>query len=141
LLATIWVGGTLACLVVSFRRIRRFQGLLRAARPASAEEQEFVDAMASILDLHRPPRIGWIRGRLSPMIWALGWRPRLIIPCDLWKSLDQQQQATLIVHELAHLRRGDHLLRYFELLVTALYWWHPLVWWVRQGLRDAEEQC
>ncbi len=75
------------------------------------------------------------------MIWSLGWRPRLIIPRDLWKSLDELQRSTLIVHELAHLRRGDHRVRYFELFVTALFWWHPLVWWVRQVLRDVEEQC
>ena len=75
------------------------------------------------------------------MIWSLGWRPRLILPRDLWKALDERQRSTLVVHELAHLRRGDHFLRFFELFVTALFWWHPLVWWVRHALRDAEEQC
>ena len=44
-------------------------------------------------------------------------------------------------HELAHLKRGDHLVRFLELVVTALYWWHPLLWWIRQSLRDSEEQC
>ena len=71
----------------------------------------------------------------------LGWRPRLILPRELWKSLDDHQRATLIIHELAHLRRGDHHLRFFELLVTALYWWHPVLWWARRALRDVEEQC
>ena len=85
--------------------------------------------------------VEWVRAKLSPMIWSLGWRPRLILPRDLWKSLDERQRSTLVVHELAHLRRGDHLLRFFELFVTALFWWHPLVWWVRLALRDAEEQC
>src|SRR5205823_4185796 len=44
-------------------------------------------------------------------------------------------------HELAHLRRGDHWVRWLELLATAAYWWHPVVWWARRGLRTAEEQC
>src|SRR5262249_26193733 len=57
------------------------------------------------------------------------------------KSLDDRQRAMLIVHELAHLRRGDHRVRLFELVVSALYWWNPVLWRVRQGLRDAEEQC
>ena len=76
-----------------------------------------------------------------PMLWAVACRPRLIIPRDLWKSLSQRQRSLLLVHELAHLHRGDHLLRLFELLVTALYWWFPVVWWARHALRDAEEQC
>ena len=25
--------------------------------------------------------------------------------------------------------------------MTGLYWWHPVVWWARRGLREAEEQC
>ena len=55
--------------------------------------------------------------------------------------LDDDQRATLLVHELAHLRRRDHWVRCLELIATALYWWHPLVWWTRGRLRDAEEQC
>src|SRR5205823_693173 len=31
--------------------------------------------------------------------------------------------------------------RLLELAVTALYWWHPAVWWARRELREAEEQC
>jgi hypothetical protein len=59
----------------------------------------------------------------------------------MWQSLDEDQQSMLLVHELAHLKRGDHLLRLFELGVTALYWWLPVVWWARFALHDAEEQC
>ncbi len=140
-LAAIWLGGTAMIFLVSFRRIQRFQGLLQATRPASQSEQVWVNAMAIRLGLRRSPVLEWVQAKLSPMIWSLGWRPRLIVPRDLWKSLDEPQRSTLIVHELAHLRRGDHRVRYFELLVTALFWWHPLVWWVRQSLRDAEEQC
>src|SRR5262249_20600517 len=25
--------------------------------------------------------------------------------------------------------------------VAGLYWWHPVVWWLRRALREAEEQC
>src|SRR5262249_33309839 len=121
--------------------IRRFLVVLREARPACEEVQDWVGELATRVGLSRPPSVWWIPGKLTPMLWAVGRRPRLIIPCELWKGLDQRQRSTLIVHELAHLKRGDHGLRFFELLVTALYWWHPLVWWVRRALRDAEEQC
>src|SRR5262249_16512260 len=48
---------------------------------------------------------------------------------------------TLLVHELAHLRRRDHWVRLLEMLATGLFWWHPVVWWARRELREAEEQC
>jgi beta-lactamase regulating signal transducer with metallopeptidase domain len=141
LLVLVWLAGSVATLVVSAIRIRRFQRLLRGAQPAEPELQEWVHDLSLDLGLGRPPTIWWVEGRLSPFVWALDLRPRVIIPIKLWKSLDDRQRTTLIVHELAHLRRGDHYVRIFELIVTALYWWHPVLWWVRQALRDAEEQC
>jgi bla regulator protein blaR1 len=141
LASMIWIAGAVTTLVVSIGRIRRFRLLLRDARPADDEIQEWVDELAASLGVDGPPSVWWIGGKLSPMVWSLGWRPRLILPTELWKGLDDHQRATLVIHELAHLRRGDHHVRLFELLVTALYWWHPVLWWARQALRDVEEQC
>jgi beta-lactamase regulating signal transducer with metallopeptidase domain len=141
IVAALWLAGTLATLAISLRRITRFQVLLREARPGSDEIQDWVDELVAKLGIHQPPRVWWIDGKLSPMLWAVFGRPRLIIPSELWKTLDQRQRGSLLVHELAHLRRGDHRVRVFELAVTALYWWNPVLWWARQALREVEEQC
>jgi hypothetical protein len=63
------------------------------------------------------------------------------LPAALWERLAPDQQDTLLAHELAHLRRRDHWVRRLELLVLGLYWWHPVVWWGRRQLHEAEEQC
>ena len=136
-----WMSGTAATLALAALRIARFHRLLAAAQPACQELQEQTRELAARMGLKRTPRVFWIEARLTPMLWAVACRPRLIIPTELWKSLDQDQQSMLLVHELAHLKRGDHLLRLFELGVTALYWWLPVVWWARFALHDAEEQC
>jgi hypothetical protein len=31
--------------------------------------------------------------------------------------------------------------RWLEVLATGLYWWHPVLWWARRRLHEAEEQC
>jgi hypothetical protein len=31
--------------------------------------------------------------------------------------------------------------RYLELLVGSIFWWHPVAWWARRALRRFEEQC
>jgi hypothetical protein len=82
-----------------------------------------------------------VPGRVSPMLWAVGLRPRLLLPAGLWPKLDSQQRAALLLHELAHWWRGDHWIRVLELATTCLYWWHPVVWWARRELHEAEEQC
>jgi hypothetical protein len=65
----------------------------------------------------------------------------VLLPAGLWQGLTDEQRDTLLVHELAHLRRFDHWVRRLELVVVALYWWHPVVWWARHELQEAEEQC
>jgi hypothetical protein len=75
------------------------------------------------------------------MLWSWGRTPRLLLPAALLDRIDGQQRATLLVHELAHLRRRDHWVRCLELLVTGLYWWHPVVWWARREIEVAEEEC
>jgi bla regulator protein BlaR1 len=136
-----WGGGTLLTAGVAARRIRRFQGLLRLAEPASEPMRVQVEALAGRLGLRHAPGVWLVPGAVSPMLWALGCRPRLIVPTALWDRLDERQRATLLAHELAHLKRRDHWVRCLELLVTGLYWWFPLVWIARHALREAEEQC
>ena len=75
------------------------------------------------------------------MLWAIGGRPRLLVPTELWAAMSQDERTTLLLHELAHLKRRDHWVRWLELIVAGLYWWHPAVWWIRRALREAEEQC
>src|SRR4051794_329748 len=118
-----WGVGTLLTSVVAATRIRRFGRLLRLAEPASAETRDRVEALARRLGLGRAPGVWSVPGAVSPMLWALGCRPRLIVPAELWDRLDGRQRDTLLTHELAHLKRRDHWVRWLELLVTALYWW------------------
>ena len=127
----VWVLGTLATLVLAAIRIVRFSWLLHQAFPAPDEVQEQARELAGRMGIARTPRVWWIEAPLAPMLWAVGCRARLIVPLDLWKSLNDRQRSLLLVHELAHLRRGDHFLRLFELAVTALFWWLPVVWWAR----------
>ena len=75
------------------------------------------------------------------MVWMVGGRARLLLPAGLLGRLGEEQRATLLLHELAHLRRGDVWVRWLEMGVTGLYWWLPIVWWARRELRQAEEEC
>jgi hypothetical protein len=108
---------------------------------ADANVQDLVTELAGKLNLTRYPEVWLIPGRVSPMLWALSIRPRLLLPAELLQRLDRAQLRTIILHELAHWRRRDHWVRLLEMAVTVLYWWHPAVWWARAELHEAEEQC
>jgi hypothetical protein len=45
----------------------------------------------------------------------------------------------LIVHELAHIARRDHVVGWIELVAGVAWWWNPLFWSVRRALREQAE--
>jgi len=119
----------------------RFLIRLRNARPAPDGVCRAVHEVARSMGLRRVPRTYLVDARISPMIWCLG-PPRLLLPTALWAHLRESERRAIICHELAHLRRGDHWTCLAELLVTLLYWWHPLTWWVRRRLdEEADLSC
>jgi bla regulator protein BlaR1 len=141
MLAGIWLVGSAAWSSLIAYRISRFHRLLRCARPVSDRLREQAQELAKRLGLAACPDLLFAPGRISPMVWALGRRPRLFLPSALWERLNAEQQAALLVHEFAHLRRRDQWVRGLELIVTIVYWWHPVVWWACREIREAEEQC
>jgi hypothetical protein len=138
-----WLAGTALLWSVAARRLRRLTRLLNELPPAPDEIQSQVRELASRLGLRRPPLALLLPPGcgLPPLVFGLAGRARLALPADLWRALDGPQRRTLLLHELAHLRRGDHWVRWLELLALGLYWWHPVAWWASARLRHAEELC
>lgn len=140
-LTAIWAAGSLAWLTLAVWRTWRFRVLLRYAEPAPDWLTAETEYLAARLGLSVCPPIALLPGRVSPMLWALGGPPQLYLPVELLDRLNADARAALLAHELAHLRRGDHRVRWLEFACTVLYWWHPILWWARRQLREAEEQC
>jgi beta-lactamase regulating signal transducer with metallopeptidase domain len=136
-----WGAGSAVWLASVSWRLCRFQRLLRGARQAPFGVRERTRSLAQRFGLACCPDVWFVPGRVSPMLWSWAGPPRLLLPDGLWSQLPHGQQDTLLAHELAHLCRRDHWVRWLELAALALYWWHPLVWWAQRELEESEEQC
>jgi len=77
-----------------------------------------------------------VEGPPSPAIWCVG-RPRLLWPASL--SVEDACLDGLLVHELAHVQRRDHLVGWIDLVAGVIWWWNPLFWYVRSALREQAE--
>jgi beta-lactamase regulating signal transducer with metallopeptidase domain len=119
----------------------RFQRLLQFAAPTDPATQQLVAKLARRLGLRHAPRVVMVPTRISPCVWCFGWLPVLLLPQDWTLRQTRLQRAAVLVHELAHLRRGDHWVRWFELFVAGWFWWLPTMWLARHYLREAEELC
>lgn len=135
-----WLTGGVLLLGLAAFRLRRFDELIRRAGPATPSLRRRVRRVARRLGLSGRPRVGLVEGRVPPMLWSRFGPYRILVPRALIAQLDDDELDALIAHELAHVRRRDHWVRHFEMALTALFWWHPLVWWIRRNMRLEEEK-
>lgn len=136
----LWVLGGAVFLMIKVIAVLRFRRCLRSAVPAGEPVTRMVKAVASRIGLRKIPVALMTDGAMSPMV-LLGQNPRLLLPAELWAIFDNASREAIICHELAHLRRRDHWVCWADVVIGALYWWHPLVWWVRHRLHNEAEFC
>lgn len=141
LVTIVWLSGSCFYTLLVVRSELRLRRLVRRSRPAPRNVTLRCGELAGRLGLRRLPEVRFLNRSITPMLCGIVWRPRLLMPTVLWDNLTDGQRDSVLAHELAHLRRGDHQVRLFELLVTVLYWWLPIIWWARRELREATEQC
>ncbi|MEK6257398.1 MAG: M56 family metallopeptidase [Planctomycetota bacterium] len=141
LLLGCWLAGAALWVSLQIVRAARFQRRVLRDAIAPVELQEQTRRLALRLGLRRAPRVLIVNATVSPMLWGCGSRATLLFPSDLADRLNDDARATLLTHELAHFGRGDHWVRLVELVVGGLFWWHPVVWWARRQIEEAEEEC
>ncbi len=71
-----------------------------------------------------------------------GWlNPTVILP-EHWRQWPQAQLRAVLTHEEEHARWRDPLVQWLALLNRAVFWFHPLAWWLERRLSAlAEEAC
>lgn len=136
----LWLIGAIAVATLAVLRSRALRRALEATAPAYPALERRVDDLARRLGTS-PPRTLMVAGRVPPMLWGRLSGTVLLLPDELLERLNEPQLDALIAHELAHLRRRDHWLRWLELVVTVACWFNPVTWWARRRLRQAEERC
>ncbi len=77
---------------------------------------------------------------LEPGILGI-FRPVLLLPKGISDRLTDAQLDAILAHELCHVRRRDNLAATVHMLVEALFWFHPLAWWIGARLVDERERA
>ena len=67
--------------------------------------------------------------------------PTILLPISVMSGLTPEQIESVLAHELAHLRRCDHIVNLLQRVVESLLFFHPAVWWVSRCIRDEREHC
>ncbi len=141
-LMIIWVGG----MVWKVARIARMRGelneaLRHAATLADPRWNDSLAALSAAIGLDRPPCLVTIEGGASPFVCGV-IRPTLVLPRPLIATLAAERWRAVILHELAHLKRGDLIWAWVPELARIVLWFHPVSHWVaRRAQLERELAC
>ena len=137
-----WFFGMLAYLTwFVIRRLRCSIVLRRSRQEADNELVELCQQMQRRMKLRRPVELWVTSHAIGPAVFGF-LRPVILLPQHLLTNRDDEQIATILTHELQHIKRGDTLVAWFQVMLQALWWFHPLAWWMnRQIVRERERCC
>jgi bla regulator protein blaR1 len=136
----LWLAAVLAQCAVATVRWHRLRDVVRCAMPHDDVRVETLCARrARELGLRRSPRLAVSDEVESPQVIGL-WRPTILLPLEDRLGDDELDMA--LMHELAHVRRGDLVLGWIPAVARTLFFFHPLVHFaVREYALCREAAC
>lgn len=139
-LIALWIIGCVALLV---RHAVGFVGATRLARRASfANDDETMPELAgatAAAGVKRDVRLGYSTEVRTPITFGVA-TPYVLLPTEA-RSWSIERRRAVLVHETAHIARGDWLSQAIGKLACELFWFHPLVWRAFARLRDEAERA
>lgn len=124
-LCAFWAIGSATLIFSWWRRWRSLRAALRTASP--------LDLPIGIEAMTSPAFV-------EPGVFGIR-RAVLLLPAGVTDRLTPAQLEAIVAHELCHVRRRDNLATAIHMGVEALFWFHPLVWWLGARLMEERERA
>jgi beta-lactamase regulating signal transducer with metallopeptidase domain len=119
-LAVIWITGALTMLVRLMSRLRRERREVQV--PADLGDHDVTSGFVadgipvSFDNRHPAPAVGGVL------------YPHILLPTGIDQLLNQQELNAVLLHEVAHAKRRDNLIRLLYEGALCALWFHPLIW-------------
>jgi uncharacterized protein (TIGR03435 family) len=129
-ISIVWLMGFVTILFTRLQIWRHIRAVIRTSTPMKISNTEIPAAIAvrSSGGLLEPGVVGWLR-------------PVLVLPADIQERLTPVQLNAVLTHELCHVQRRDNLTSAIHMIVEAIFWFHPFVWWIGARLVDERERA
>lgn len=139
----VWLSGTVilsAWLILRLANLRREH--LGNDQQASLPDgfNDLLITAAKKLNLKKIPRVVLTDKVRCPAVFGV-FRPVLLIPADKFIDLKPQDISHILLHELAHIKRGDLFIHAIHMCLQIAYWFNPLLWIIRKQLQNLREIC
>lgn len=142
LVTVLWLSLALLWFAYQLLKQHRFMTHLRAESwPISENFMLAVNQSKKAVGLKKMPEIRLSENVRGPMVTGI-MKPLIVLPKDFESRFTADQQAFALIHEMAHIKRGDLWVAFIVLAYRALFWPNPLVHFAAHKLRvDQEAAC
>ncbi len=139
---TCWSAATAILLLRLVLRFVLGWRVVHAAQPLDSELiRRALDTAKGRLGVSQSIRIRRSGSVRSPVIWCWSREPVLLIQENAFHAEDRADWTGVFCHEVSHWKRRDHLTGLFTEVLTAVFPWHPLLWWAKDRLLRLSEQA
>jgi len=139
-LLAIWAVGATVLIAAWIARWRRLSAIARTSAPLEGGPiLETLRAVERRVGLARSITVVSSDSSLEPGVFGI-MTPTLMWPSRLGEHLSRAQIEAILMHELTHVRRRDNLAAVVHMLAQAVFWFHPIVWWIGARLVN-EREC
>src|SRR6266481_3146174 len=140
-LAAVWLAGFLIVTARWTRRWREISDAIQLTDPLrEGREFEILQRIQSLAGLWRTIELRSLPASMEPGIFGL-FRPILLWPQAITVRLEDMHLEAVLAHEVCHVRRRDNLTAAIHMVVEAIFWFHPLLWWIRTRLVEERERA
>jgi uncharacterized protein (TIGR03435 family) len=141
-LTVVWLIGFITIPFFWCLQWRRISRLVRLARPLiEGREVDLLRKAERVAKLPRSVPLLSSGNSMEPGVFGI-IRPVLLWPEGIAHHMDDAHLESVLAHEVCHVRRRDNLTSAIHMLVEALFWFHPVVWWMeRQLVKERERAC
>lgn len=141
-LVLIWAVGFGAVLLAWYARWKQVSKILKRAIPVdNRREIEILRRIENNTKTRTRTRFLISSDLMEPGIFGI-FHPVLLWPALLSDRLEDAHLEAILAHEVAHVHRRDNLTALIHMVVEAIFWFHPFVWWIeRRMLEERERAC
>lgn len=111
-----------------------------ANQPANEHWQQRLVTLKNQMNIEKAVRLLESAIVKAPMTFG-HLKPVILMPMGLLANLPPEQVETLLLHELAHIRRHDFLINLLVGVLETLLFYHPAIWWLSARLNELREEC
>ena len=135
-----WVVGMLVLLALLIQRACFVRGLIAQGQPCNQRLRDMLAECRYKIGIGRKIELKLSGDTLSPAVCGL-FKPMILMPVSLLEKLSKENLRAILIHELAHIKRGDIWVNLLQTMLQIVYFYNPLVWVANAVVRRIREQA